>query len=737
MKNVASYPKDSDCSIHTDKKVNLFYGLNGTGKSSIVHVIEDYQNDEKKYPECRLELDRPLNKADLFVYDDTFVQANFYAQISQKGIFALGSENVLAQKNVDIARQNIERNNKSLGEIEKKKQEVQVKSDNSLAEVQNTVFSIKQKYDRQTLDFCLEGNKKKEQFFQTLLSIPYEDIQTTFDELTDEKNDIDKHAGQTMSLFPFIPDAVENIEDSSIWKEPIISKGTSYMTLLINKMKSMSWFKNGVDNYLPLSQGKCPFCQQNLPNEFGKELENVFDTAYNEQKQKIEDFKNKYSAAISSIENYKYQKTANTVNLEHNLALLSSQMENNLREMIKKSESAESIVNLNKTEYLYKNVNDEITIVNEYIGKFNEKINNPATARNIIKNKFWKIIRKKFNTEITAYLVHKKDFTDELEKLTEKVRNIGRDNESQQKIIEANQDKIVNLEVAKDSINKELNLLGLSGFELAESKQHTGYYFLKREGTDENTDIYKTLSEGEKTLITFLYFIEFCKGTLDKDAVCEQQNRIVVIDDPVSSLSQNYVYEIANLIKVNFYIQKKDSSWDICINQLFVLTHNLYFLNECIIRKMNLKNQNYLYRVRKNICSEIVTMKENEIQNDYQAFWYLYKECIAGKLPPQVLPNIMRNILEYYFCFVHENEKLSEALNTLASKNPCFIALERYIDRGSHSDIKNISDFKNIDVHQYNIIFREIFVKTNFLNHYNQMMDIETNPATKTVGDVQ
>ncbi|WP_163471126.1 AAA family ATPase, partial [Klebsiella oxytoca] len=61
--------------------------------------------------------------------------------------------------------------------------------------------------------------------------------------------------------------------------------------------------------------------------------------------------------------------------------------------------------------------------------------------------------------------------------------------------------------------------------------------------------VFRTLSEGEKTLISFLYFLEVCNGELDTASGTLKRDRIIVIHDPISSLSHNYVYDIASLIR--------------------------------------------------------------------------------------------------------------------------------------------------------------------------------------------
>ncbi|WP_059405208.1 AAA family ATPase [Pseudomonas sp. RIT-PI-q] len=53
---------------------------------------------------------------------------------------------------------------------------------------------------------------------------------------------------------------------------------------------------------------------------------------------------------------------------------------------------------------------------------------------------------------------------------------------------------------------------------------------------DQQAGVFKTLSEEEdKTLISFFYFLEVCNGELDGTGSKLKSNRIIVIDDPISS----------------------------------------------------------------------------------------------------------------------------------------------------------------------------------------------------------
>ena len=68
-------------------------------------------------------------------------------------------------------------------------------------------------------------------------------------------------------------------------------------------------------------------------------------------------------------------------------------------------------------------------------------------------------------------------------------------------------------------------------------------------------------------MISFLYFSEWCKGESIADRIVNK--KIIVIDDPISSLSHIHVFNIGRLIHNEFL---RTNNYD----QIFALTHSLY-----------------------------------------------------------------------------------------------------------------------------------------------------------------
>src|ERR1035437_3313050 len=93
LNKVASYKSLS--TLETDKKINLVYGLNGTGKSTLSNFL--YKQTDTKFKDCSIE---GLNDADILVYNQTFIQDNFFESESLKGIFTLSKANKEAETKI-------------------------------------------------------------------------------------------------------------------------------------------------------------------------------------------------------------------------------------------------------------------------------------------------------------------------------------------------------------------------------------------------------------------------------------------------------------------------------------------------------------------------------------------------------------------------------------------------------------------------------------------------------------
>ena len=87
------------------------------------------------------------------------------------------------------------------------------------------------------------------------------------------------------------------------------------------------------------------------------------------------------------------------------------------------------------------------------------------------------------------------------------------------------------------AINDILKGFGFNGFMLAVNEKSPGTYKIVRCNGE---DASKTLSEGEHNFLSFLYFYHLCFGSQDSTNVT--RNKVLVIDDPISSMDNNVLF---------------------------------------------------------------------------------------------------------------------------------------------------------------------------------------------------
>ncbi|EJF7070690.1 AAA family ATPase, partial [Campylobacter jejuni] len=389
-------------------------------------------------------------------------------------------------------------------------------------------------------------------------------------------------------------------------------------------------------------------------------------------------------------------------------------LEENIIKIKEKIKEPSKKIELEKTNEVFQNFNDYIKEIQQKIIEFNSKLDNCKNEKEKLEKQFWKFvifekkeIIEKYNKDKKEQEINKGVLDKENQTIKDGIQHI-------ENTIKEKQKEVINIQEAVDKINNHLKDLGILSFYIKTHDDEKQEYIIAREG--ENKPSFKTLSEGEKTLISFLYFLQLCQGKKEKDEAI--LDKIIVIDDPISSLSFNYIYEIAQLIKHTFFENT-------LYKQIFIFTHNLYFYHEFfkIINKEDTKNNITSFRIFKNQnnFSCISSLKRDEILNDYQAYWQILKEYKQEKTHKAIIPNTMRNILENFIGFVYA-KKLSDIVNEYFANDIQYKAFYRYISRESHSDRENISDVKDIDINMFFEAFEKFFNKLKHEEHYEKMM---------------
>lgn len=200
--------------------------------------------------------------------------------------------------------------------------------------------------------------------------------------------------------------------------------------------------------------------------------------------------------------------------------------------------------------------------------------------------------------------------------------------------------RLKELKTEAKKVGEYLAKLGITHFtiDLREGEDENNI-LIKYKGDDETKKrLQNTLSEGEKTALAFAYFM----SKVSTEATNKGQT-IIVIDDPISSLDDNRIYNTAFLIHDEF----KD------FKQLFVFSHNLLFLK--YINPFFKKKEKGTYLINKGNIEDLPISLEN-FQSPY---FYMLESLINFNLKAEpdyedarkFLPNYVRRILETFFGF--------------------------------------------------------------------------------------
>jgi len=717
IKGVTSYRKEAV--LETDKKVNLLYGLNGTGKSTFSDFL--YNQSEDRFSHCRIE--GIENNTRILVYNQKFVQDTFYEPQGIHGIFTLSKGNAEAQKVIDNASAEV----KKLTEQKKKIEENRIKDEkkhlSGIEEHKNQVWKIKTEYaggDR-VLEFCLDGLKgNKDTLFNYLISIenPEGKIDYSIDDLKNEAQQLQGEVQSRQLLSKAIVN-VDEIEKSELLSKVIVGNKNSTVATVIEKLGNSDWVNIGIKYvHIDGDKGVCPFCQQEtITQNFIEEINAYFDESYNQEKTQIEQMISRYDTEIKKVTNF-----LNTIKedislekkkteLENLSAMLISISEQNLNVLRDKLKTPSIQVSLQPISEIIASINNTIEYANKEIELYNQKIANIKGAKKTIRDRFWQFMRKKYDSVIDLYEANQKIYDQSVKNSLEAIESVTSEININTALIEENRKKTENIDEAIANIKNGLIDIGITDFTIEKYSEEEALYRLKREDSDE--DVFKTLSEGEKMVISFLYFIELCKGKSTAKTILN--NKIVVIDDPISSLSHIYVFNIGRLIHNEFL---RSEEYD----QLFILTHSLYFFYELTnTNHKERKESQKLFRLCKNTeSSYFEDMKYEDIQNDYQAYWHIIKD---EKQAPALIANCMRNVIEYFFNFV-EKQDFAQVFQRPELQETRYMAFNRYMNRESHSKGQNIFDIKEFDYSSFREAFKKVFEIEGYINHYNKMISI-------------
>ena len=713
------------------KEFNFFFGANGSGKTTISRVI----SSPDTFPSCSVlwENQSPL---DALVYNRDFINRNFN-QKKLPGVFTLGEAGKEIYDKIEATKESIK---KLQDEINALNYTLQGADGNGgknadlsklIRFYRSRFFTLKQKHsDKLSGTQPGEGMRgfigSQDSFMKKVLteSTSNKAALLTLAELEDKARTIFSNIHSTVNPIPEIASSEILLhENNPILQKRIIGKNDVDIASLINKLNNSDWVRQGI-LYHEECNGICPFCQQPTSEEFQKSLAEYFDESFMQDSNTIRILIDNYSTDASRLQSQIQQlidmqsKFLDIEKLVIEKQFLDSIITINKQRLIEKQKESSRAIILETHANVLTNIDEIIATANERIADNNWIVSDLRNEKATLTSQIWKFVISELATDIAEFNRIKSNIDSDIADIKTRMQLIYAERIKSENELRELEKHTTSIAPTRDDINHILSMFGFKSFALALGDEPNTYKLIREDGSDAKN----TLSEGEKNFLTFLYFYHLLKGSQSETGI--DNDKIVVIDDPISSLDNDVLFIISTLIRelIQEARDKRNS-----IKQMFILTHNINFYKEVTYNKKRnnglLKDESFWIVKKNDKVSIIEKQTMNPIKTSYELLW---DEVRSDNRNNATIHNTLRRILENYFKFlggipIDELYKNFEGEDKLICKALC-----SWVNDGSHSafDEEIYTPLDSVMIKEFLAIFKRIFEKTGQIAHYNMMMGI-------------
>jgi len=491
---------------------------------------------------------------------------------------------------------------------------------------------------------------------------------------------------------------IENVSINLNYNE-ILEKANNILISTPERSALIKAIDNDSDAYIWVKQGRglntpnqrCIFCDNIISEERFNLLNNYFNNQASIIREQINQLKEIIRTEEINLKSMVVPASSNDFNLGFDKDYLAKkkELDKNLFEYKKHIKSISQKLDYKLSKSIYKPIKEivlfdckvidiQISEINAIIGenndftiKFNDKIS---------------IERDKLINHLVALFLKREKYI-----LKEKKYKIATT-------------KIAEFDKKVQDLNKEIELKASKKYSDTEGALQYTYFiqsFLNRTDIEikvddstkkflllRNNENASNLSEGEKTAIAFSHFLVTIKS-LEKSAKFKEY--IVFVDDPISSLDGNHIFQINSLLKEVFFDtipspqNSSQNMWNIKCKQLFLSSHNFEFFN--LLKELPTSNgyryskkpssNESRYFINRNLDeSEILNL--SSIYDDYKSeYHYLFNEIVNFNTDPNkgnsskllIMPNILRRFVEMYTMAKYpSNEEVDDRANKVFGK---------------------------------------------------------------------
>ncbi|MCA6079313.1 MAG: AAA family ATPase [Endomicrobium sp.] len=725
---------ENDVTIPEFKEFNLIYGWNYSGKTMLSRVFRCLEKGEKHpdYPSAEFELETPetkydnnfLTKPNIRVFNSDFIKENLKWDAENiEPILILGEENIKLQTELREKEEISAKDKEELEKLQKEQKQKNKAATDKAREITN-ILNLGRSFNIDKLKRTIEKIKND---LDKYILIP---------------DDIDKHKTQALSTEqkPRIDQITFNIdiENLEILKEKVEEKlHRQAVSKKIEKLLKNPQISNWVETGKKLHENKtvCEFCGNPLPIDLLPKLNEYFSKDYELLKDDIEKLLKELNAFKINLNPLQIEiafytdirpefKQAKPV-LEKEIRNFNNAVDSLIGNLKTKQEKPFDKLEVTQFVNNTKELEKALADFNAIISKNNDRTDNFEREKDAAIEKLKKHFAAEFEKD--------EKYSERQTQLENEQTNIEKDIAIQKKEISKIKEQLDESTKGAEKVNEYLKIF----FEKDD---------IKIEATDDKkfklvrgTETAKNLSEGEKTAISFAYFAAKLE---------EQDNNIadtiVYIDDPVSSLDSNHLFNIYSFIKNMFYECKRDPQdnkneyiGECKCKQLFISTHNIEFyslvcdwFNEKQFKK-EMQSYYLIKRIKNSYLDESKLTESDGLIKKYKSeYVYLFSLINEFHNEPKdtfkylyYLPNVLRRFVETYLKFKHLSHKnIMESIKILIPDKIKCERVKKFMNSHSHGSI-NLIAFLDLSECAYivNIIIEA--VKENDKTHYDSLVE--------------
>lgn len=721
----------------TPSLINFFYGKNGTGKSTLAKAFKDGSAaltwDGTPFPDDRI-----------LVYNEDFIAKNVQSYGNIPGVFTISEVNAEKKKQADEkladkkAKDDTVKANE--GKIKKIAEAQDADDEAYLAEIWRLTEGFRRDYPSALM--YLRDRKK---FVGKL-----EETAGTAGDSKELKKLYDTVYGATPPTYQvYTLIAPTTLPTSPLLAKPIISSSDTEFAKFIRALGNLDWVTTGHEKYHDKAGGKCPYCQQKLPLTFADDLASCYDEQYKADKEGVEAFYNQYRDALNAVAaTVKANQsnpwvTALAADYTAKYDLFLEKGKANMAELQRKKANPSIEIELEDLSGLLLELNTIAQAINKEIKKHNDVVADIPNQQKQCSISLWAHMRSVCDAKIVVHTDKKSDRYKQIAALKKDNEGLAADAKQLEMDAAKLNSQTVNTTKVMQDINRSIASAGFRGFELREKPGAKYVYELVRDLNGKKVVVDKNLSEGERHFIAFLYFYHMVMGSQSDEGKVE--DKIVIIDDPVSSMDSSSLFVVAALTRemiavcYNNYSLDEENRDD-HIRQFFCMTHNPYFFREITYNRLPDYECVSFFEIKKDgqnqtsiiECDDEDTLagggkiNRSPVKNSYDALWDEYMRTEN----PDTLMMAIRQILEYYFVQMvgYQNANLRR---DLLDKHPEDFEKDDYTAASAMIAMINVGatgfndglyyDSSAADVKQLRTVFEKIFKVMQQEQHYNMM----------------